>query len=71
MRNAVLKWILIIAAVLFADWIIMIIAGCFSSLCHASNTFFCTVYCYFGIGLLTVSIILAVYLMIREKKPHI
>jgi hypothetical protein len=59
---------LIIAAVLFADWIIMIVAGCFSGLCRASNSFFCTVYCYFGIGLLTASIILAAFLIIRKSR---
>jgi Na+-driven multidrug efflux pump len=68
MRNAVLKWMLIIAAVLFADLIIMIIAGCFSGLCHASNNFFCTIYCYFGIGLFTVSVILTIYLILRKKN---
>jgi len=50
MKTAIFKWLLIIAALLFADWLIMIFLGCFSSLCHASDKFFCSVYCYFGIA---------------------
>ncbi len=69
MRTTVLKWLLIIAALLFADWLIMIFLGCFSGLCHASNKFFCSFYCYAGISLLSVSAIIVAYL-IYTKIHH-
>ena len=66
MRTALIKWLLIIAALLFADWIIMIILGCFSALCHASTKYFCSVYCYFGIALLTLTVFIIGYLVYKH-----
>ena len=69
MRTNVLKWLLISSALLFADWIIMIILGCFSSLCHADNRFFCSVYCYIGIVLLSFSALILGYLILKKLFP--
>jgi Kef-type K+ transport system membrane component KefB len=66
MKTAVLKWLLIISALLFADWLIMIFLGCFSSLCHADNKFFCSVYCYIGITLLSVTVLIIGYLIFKK-----
>jgi len=72
-KSAVVKWLLIISALLFADWLIMIFLGCFSGLCHASNKYFCSVYCYIGIGLLTLTAFILGYLIFRkffQKKTN-
>ncbi len=65
MRTTVVKWLLIIAAFLFADWLIMIFFGCISGLCHASTKFFCSGYSYIGITLLLGTMIIIGYLIIR------
>ncbi len=72
--TTVLKWLLIIAALLFADWLIMIFLGCFSGLCHASDKFFCSVYCYAGISLLSLTALVAAYLVytkIHRRRNNI
>jgi len=59
------KWLLAVSALLFADWIIMIVLGCFSGLCHANDKFYCSVYCYIGITLLSLSVLISGYLAYR------
>jgi hypothetical protein len=66
MRNTVLKWLLILAGLLFADWVIMIILGCFSGLCHAGTNYFCTVYCKIGIVLLSLTALLIAWLISKK-----
>jgi hypothetical protein len=63
-----LKCLLIIPAVLFIDWIVMVVAGCVAGLCHAGEKFYCTVYCYSGITLLSLSIAGAMIYILRRKK---
>lgn len=73
MAKNLLKWLLIISAFLFADWLIMILIGGVSGLCNASDKFFCTTYCYFGIFLVSVTILLIGYLAyvsLHRKKEH-
>ena len=66
MRTTILKWMLIFSALLFADWIIMIILGCFSGLCRANNDYFCSVYCYIGISLLSITLLIIGYLIVKS-----
>jgi hypothetical protein len=71
MRTTLFKWLLIIAVLLFADWIIMAVLGCFSSICHATDKFFCSEYCYIGISLLTITVFIIGYLLynnLNRKK---
>jgi hypothetical protein len=73
MRTKVFKWLLIIAALLFADWLIMIFFGCVSGLCRAGMNFFCSVYCFAGIILLSFTVLIIGYLIFRpffEEKVH-
>jgi len=67
MRTVVVRWLLIIPALLFADWIIMILIGCMSNLCHAGNNYFCSVYCYTGITLLSVTVLFVLYLIFKKR----
>jgi hypothetical protein len=67
MRIEIFKWLLIVPALLFADWLIMILFGSFSGLCHAGNKFFCSVYCYTGITLLSVTVLFVGYLMFKKN----
>lgn len=67
MNKILCKLLLAVPLVLFADWIIMILAGCFFGACNASDKFFCTVYCYFGIILVAVSLLLTFYFVFRKK----
>jgi hypothetical protein len=67
MKPTIIKWILIIPAILFADWIIMITAGCLTSICGAGEKFYCGIYCYFAIGLLIISTIVMLWLGIKKS----
>jgi hypothetical protein len=67
MKTTFFRWLLIVPALLFVDWLIMIFFGCIANLCHAGNGFFCSVYCYSGITLLLVSAFLALYLGLKKK----
>jgi len=72
MKKTVLKWMLIISALLFADWVIMIFLGCFSGMCHASDNFYCKFYCKAGIVLLLFTLFLSFYFMYKggfQRKP--
>jgi hypothetical protein len=66
MRTTLFKWLLIVPALLFADWLIMVLIGCISGLCHADNKFFCSIYCYTGITLLSVTGLLLAYLIFNK-----
>lgn len=67
MGTTIFKWLLIVPALLFADWIIMVLIGCISGLCHADNKFFCSSYCYTGITLLSVTALFVAYLIFSKK----
>jgi len=67
MRQVVVRWLFIIPALLFANWLIMILIGCLSSLCHAGDKYFCSVYCYTGITLLSVTLLFVLYLLFRKR----
>jgi len=66
MKTTVLKWLLGIAALLFADWLIMIILGCFSGMCGAGTNYYCSVYCIIGVTLLAATVFLTGFLVIRS-----
>ncbi len=66
MNKVLVKWLLIISALLFMDWLIMIFLGCFSSMCLANEKFYCSVYCYIGITLLTFTLLIIGYLLLRQ-----
>jgi hypothetical protein len=73
MRSGFIKWIMLISALLFADWVLLVLFGCFSALCKASDKFFCNIYCKAGIALLSVTVILFAVMMFlnnrKQRKP--
>ena len=67
MNKTLCKLLMVLPIVLLADWVLMILFGCFAGACNANNQFFCTIYCYSGLALLVVSVIISVYLVFRKK----
>ncbi len=67
MNKTLCKLLIVIPLVLFADWVFMTLTGCFFGACNVSNRFFCTIYCYLGIALVVVSLILTFYFVFRKK----
>jgi len=60
-----------VAFILFADYLLMAVIGCFANLCGASDKFFCGPFCSLGIALLTISLILpAIPWVFRQLKMH-
>ena len=70
MKPSIIKWALIIPSLLFLDWIIMIVTGSVSNIFGASDSFFCTIYCYFGITLLALTFLFILYLIYKQNIHH-
>ncbi len=70
MKTLLVKLLLIVPALLFLDWVIMVIVGSLSSLLGANDNFFCTIYCDFGIGLLVSTFLFVAYLIINQNFHH-
>jgi hypothetical protein len=66
MNPSLSKWLLIIPAILFVDWIMMTLIGIFSSVCGAGDQFYCTAYCVIGFVLLAVSFLLVAFLIFKS-----
>jgi hypothetical protein len=58
MKQIIFKSLILLPALLFADWIIMIIVGCISNICSANTVFFNTIYLYFGLTLIILTFLL-------------
>ena len=67
MKTLLVKLLLVVPALFFLDWIIMVIVGTVSSIFGATDNFFCTFYCDFGIALLVISFLFVAYLMIKRN----
>lgn len=70
MKHSLVKLLLIIPSLLFLDWTIMILVGSVSNIFGANDSFFCTIYCDFGIALLIATILFVVYLIINQNLHH-
>ncbi|MDD2305033.1 MAG: hypothetical protein PHP53_10100 [Prolixibacteraceae bacterium] len=70
MKHSLVKLLLIIPALLFLDWIIMVLVGSVSNILGANDNFFCTIYCDFGIALLIETILFVVYIAINQNFHH-
>jgi len=62
MNATLAKWAFIAGALLFADWVILILFGSFAKICKAEEAFYCSAYCITGIVLLILTIMLIIYL---------
>jgi hypothetical protein len=67
MKTLLVKLLLVVPALLFLDWVIMVIVGSVSNILGASDNFFCTVYCNFGIALLVSTFSFVAYLTISQN----
>ncbi|MDD2306115.1 MAG: hypothetical protein PHP53_15545 [Prolixibacteraceae bacterium] len=70
MKTLLVKLLLIVPALLFMDWVIMIVVGSVSSIFGANDNFFCTIYCDFGITLLVSTFLFVAYLIISQSLHH-
>ena len=70
MKTILVKSLLIIPVILFLDWVIMIIIGSLSNIFGATDKYFCSVYCNFGITLLIATLIIAAFLIARQNLQH-
>lgn len=70
MKTSIADMLFVIPFLFFIDWIIMVVAGCFSNLCGANSGFFSTIYLYFGLLLLLLTSLFAFYLIIKQVFHH-
>ena len=70
MKTLLLKLLLIVPGFLFLDWVIMVVVGSVSSIFGASDNFYCTIYCDFGIALLVATLLFVAYLIISQNFHH-
>ena len=68
MKPALLKLFIFLPLLLFIDWIIMVIFGCFASICGADNKFYCSLFCRIGIVLLSLTVLFLAWLLLRKRK---
>jgi len=74
MKSSVVKMFLVIPVLFFMDWIIMIVFGCTSCFFGAGNVFYNTIYYYFGIVLLILTILFITYIILipyLHRRLHI
>lgn len=70
MKTLLVKLLLVVPAILFLDWVIMVVVGSVSSILGANDNFFCTIYCDFGIVLLVSTLLFVAYLIISQNFHH-
>lgn len=70
MKTLLVKLLLILPALLFLDWVIMVVVGSVSNIFGANDNFYCTIYCDFGIALLVSTFLFVAYLIIRQNFHH-
>lgn len=70
MQKTLCRLLLALPLVLFMDWIIMTVFGCIAEACNANNHFYCSVYCYTGIFLVTISLIGGCYFVLKATKKQ-
>ena len=68
MKPVYLKVLLLLPFLLFLDWIIMVMFGCFASFCGAGNKFYCSVFCKVGIVLLSMTVLFVIVWLFRKRK---
>ena len=68
MKPILLKIIIVLPLLLFADWVIMVLFGCFASMCGADHAFYCSVFCKAGIVLLSLTVLFVVFLPFLRKR---
>jgi hypothetical protein len=63
-----LKIFIILPAIMFVDYILMVILGCATCLLGFGNDFYCGSYCIFGKIILILSAVLFVFLIFPDIK---
>jgi len=70
MKPLIAKVLLVLPVLVFVDWIIMVVIGCVSNMCGAGTLFFCSIYCYIGISLLSISLLLLLFIAFKHFSRH-
>lgn len=69
MKNQmIIKVILLLPIIVFADYILMALVGCTASLCGLGDTFYCGPYCFIGKGILLLSLAFFFYLLLPDIR---
>ena len=66
MKQLLLKSLIIIPVLLFLDWTIMIVIGCISNICGANINYFNTIYYYFGVILLLLTLLFVGAILFKQ-----
>lgn len=67
----VMKLLLGLPLIQFADWILMTVFGCGASFMDAENDLYCGTYCFIGKGVLLLSAALLLSVFLPETKQFI
>jgi len=70
-KSILIKVVLGLPLILFADWVLMTIFGCGALTMGAENDFYCGTYCLIGKGVLLLSAILFLSLFLPEIKQFL
>ncbi len=61
------KALLLLPAILFADFLFMTLLGCLTNRLGCGEEFYCGLYCVIGKGILLLSAIIFVYLLLQDS----
>jgi hypothetical protein len=61
---------LILPAILFADFLFMTLLGCVTNQLGCGEEFYCGLYCVIGKGILLLSVLIFVYLLLPDAVKY-
>ncbi len=57
----------VLSLILFVDYIVIAVIGCFANVCGAKEGFYCGMFCYIALAVVTTSIFLSLYFWSHNK----
>lgn len=64
------KVLLLLPAIVFADFLFMTLLGCLTNLLGFEDDFYCGLYCVIGKGILLLSALIFVYLLLSKTNKN-
>jgi hypothetical protein len=56
----------VLSFIIFIDYIVVAVIGCFANACGASDAFYCGPFCYIALAVVTVSLLASLYLWLHR-----
>ncbi len=57
----ILLYLIFLPVILFVDYVLVAITGCIASTLNADEGFYCGPYCFYGLAILIISVVVSLY----------